>query len=212
MQEPFLYSKTVEENIRLGSAGAREEEIISAATAARVHDSILGFESGYRTLVGERGVTLSGGQRQRVALARALLRSTPILVLDDALSAVDTDTETEILDALRRLKGSRTTIVIAHRLTTLMHADRIVVFERGRIAQIGSHAELLRQEGLYRRLWQHQSALESDFDEERRRFDTAEETRTSRGAEEMMEARERHGVKAPGEQSIRQGAEVAEES
>ena len=166
MQEPFLYSKSVGENIRLGRAGASEAEIIAAASTARVHESILGFNQGYATVVGERGVTLSGGQRQRVALARALLRQTPILVLDDALSAVDTDTESEILDALRRIRGSRTTIVIAHRLSTLMHSDRIVVLERGRILQTGTHDELRRQEGLYRRLWEHQSALEGDFDQD----------------------------------------------
>ena len=119
MQEPFLYSKTVGENIRFGRAGAPDEEVTGAAQVAAVHESIVRFEGGYGALVGERGVTLSGGQRQRVALARALLRQTPILVLDDALSAVDTDTESEIIDALRRARGRQTTIVIAHRLSTL---------------------------------------------------------------------------------------------
>ncbi len=131
MQEPFLYSKTLRENIRLGRQSAPEEEIKEAASMACVHASILEFEKGYDTLVGERGVTLSGGQRQRVAIARALLGNTPILILDDALSAVDTETESMILQALARRRGKHTTILIAHRLSTLMSADRILVLDRG---------------------------------------------------------------------------------
>ncbi len=163
MQEPFLYSKTVRENIRLGRGTARDEEIVEAAATACVHDAIIAFESGYDTLVGERGVTLSGGQRQRVALARALLREPTLLILDDALSAVDTETESLILTALRQRHGRYTTIVIAHRLSTLMHADRIVVLDRGRVVEEGTHTSLLTADGLYRRLWQIQAALEEDL-------------------------------------------------
>ncbi len=168
MQEPFLYSKTVGENIRLGRAEAPDEEVTGAAQTAAVHEAIVHFEGGYGALVGERGVTLSGGQRQRVALARALLRNTPILVLDDALSAVDTDTESEIIDALRRTRGRQTTIIIAHRLSTLAYADRVVVLDRGRIVEQGTPAELLREDGLYRRLWEQQHALSAGFDKEPR--------------------------------------------
>lgn len=160
MQEPFLFSKTIGENIRLGSDGAANEEIREAARLADIHDTISGFPSDYATLVGERGVTLSGGQRQRVALARALLRETPVLLLDDALSAVDAETEANILQALRRRHGRRTTLVIAHRLSTLAHADRVIVLDKGRIIQEGSHAELLAQEGLYQRLWTIQNAAQ----------------------------------------------------
>jgi ATP-binding cassette subfamily B protein len=160
MQEPFLFSKTIGDNIRLGRGGAAEEEIMQAAALADIHDTISGFPSGYATLVGERGVTLSGGQRQRLALARALLQDAPILLLDDALSAVDAETEATILDALRRRHGRRTTLVIAHRLSTLAHADKVIVLEHGRIIQQGTHAELIGGEGLYRRLWNIQNSAE----------------------------------------------------
>ncbi len=163
MQEPFLYSKTLRENIRLGRVAAAENEIMEAAATACVHEAILEFEQGYDTLVGERGVTLSGGQRQRVALARALLDDPSILILDDALSAVDTETEAMILDALKRRHGRHTTIVIAHRLTTLMNADKILVLEKGRVVQTGTHESLVEEEGLYRRLWQIQTDIEDEI-------------------------------------------------
>jgi ATP-binding cassette, subfamily B, bacterial len=163
MQEPFLFSKTIGDNIRLGRGAAANDEISEAARLADIHDTISGFPSGYSTLVGERGVTLSGGQRQRVALARALLQDTPVLLLDDALSAVDAETESTILEALRSRHGRRTTLVIAHRLSTLAHADKVIVLEKGKIIQHGTHAELAEQDGLYRRLWTIQNALENEM-------------------------------------------------
>ncbi len=165
MQEPFLFSKTIGDNIRLGRGAAVSEEINEAARVADIHETINGFPSGYSTLVGERGVTLSGGQRQRVALARALLQDTPVLLLDDALSAVDAETESVILEALRSRHGRRTTLVIAHRLSTLAHADKVIVLEKGEIIQHGTHAELASQDGLYRRLWTIQNALEDEMSE-----------------------------------------------
>lgn len=161
MQEPFLYSKTVRENIRVGRSDAHNEDVVEAAQAAHVHQAIERFDRGYETVVGERGVTLSGGQRQRVALARALLDRPAVLVLDDAMSAIDTETEALILRALRQRWREQTTIVIAHRISTLMHADRIVVLNDGRIVQSGTHAELANREGLYRQLWRIQSELEN---------------------------------------------------
>lgn len=163
MQEPFLYSKTIGENIRLSREGAVDADVTEAARLADIHDTISGFGEGYSTQIGERGVTLSGGQRQRVALARALLQDTPVLLLDDALSAVDAETEATILEALRSRHGRRTTLVIAHRLSTLAHADKVIVLEDGRIIQQGTHAELVEAEGLYRRLWKIQTSLENEI-------------------------------------------------
>ncbi len=153
MQEPFLYSKKIRENLTIGRPGATEEEMVEAASVAAVHESIERFERGYDTSVGERGVTLSGGQRQRVALARALLQEPAVLILDDSLSAVDMETESMILSALKDRRAAHTTIVIAHRLSTLMHADKVVVLDQGRVVQVGDHETLIAQEGLYRRLW-----------------------------------------------------------
>ena len=163
MQEPFLYSKSLVENLRLGRPEAREEEVFEAARLADIHETILSFNDGYETLVGERGVTLSGGQRQRGTLARAILQDAPILLLDDALSAVDAETEAAILSALRGRHGKRTTLVIAHRLSTLAHADHVIVLEEGRITQRGTPAELIAEEGLYRRLWMIQNATEEEL-------------------------------------------------
>lgn len=163
MQEPFLFSKSLRANLRLGRGDAPDHEIEDAARAASIHDTITRFDHGYETLVGERGVTLSGGQRQRLAIARALLKDAPLLILDDALSAVDAETESLIVKALRTRRGHATTLVIAHRLATLAHADRVLVLDEGRIVQVGTHAELAAQPGFYQRLWRIQTDVETDF-------------------------------------------------
>jgi ATP-binding cassette subfamily B protein len=168
MQEPFLYSKTLKENILFGRSSAADSEVTQAAMTAAVHEAILEFDAGYDTVVGERGVTLSGGQRQRIALARALLEKPALLILDDALSAVDTETEGMILEALEKRRGEHTTLVVAHRISTLMRADWILVFDRGRVIQQGTHATLARETGLYRKLWKIQSSLEQDFESDLR--------------------------------------------
>ncbi len=160
LQEPFLYSRSIRANLMVGRPGAPEQALIEACREAAIHDSVLSFPSGFEAMVGERGVTLSGGQRQRLALARALLKDPPVLVLDDSLSAVDTGTEAQILAALRRRKGRQTTIIIAHRLSSVRHADRIVVLDEGRIVQLGDHATLAAQPGPYRRLCEIQGALD----------------------------------------------------
>ncbi|NLM39500.1 MAG: ABC transporter ATP-binding protein [Firmicutes bacterium] len=157
-QEPFLFAKTIRDNITLARSDASDEEVFQAAKEAAIHDVILKFEKGYDTLVGERGVSVSGGQRQRIAIARALITQSPILIFDDSLSAVDTETELAIRDALRSRTRQATTFIISHRITTLMHADLILVLQDGQIVQSGTHAELSTQSGLYKRIWELQSA------------------------------------------------------
>lgn len=165
MQEPFLFAKSLAENIRHGHSPARDQEISAAAEAACIHDTIANFDQGYNTVLGERGVNLSGGQRQRVAIARALVGDPAILVFDDALSAVDSETEAMILNAIAGRKGKRTTIIIAHRLSAVMNADRILVLDHGNIVQRGTHETLKNEDGLYQRLWHIQSTIEQDLDE-----------------------------------------------
>ncbi len=157
-QEPILFHRTLKENIRYGRPDATDKEIIQAAKQAHCHDFIVALEKGYDTYVGERGVKLSGGERQRVAIARAILKNAPILVLDEATSSLDSESETLIQDALRQLMKDKTVIVIAHRLSTIMQMDRIVVLEQGKVADMGTHEELLQTEGgLYRKLWELQA-------------------------------------------------------
>lgn len=163
LQEPFLFSKTVKDNIAIAKPGAPEKEIFAASSTASVHDTIKGFENGYETMVGERGVTLSGGQRQRLAIARTILRDVPILVFDDSLSAVDMETDASIRKALKERRKDVTTIIISHRITTLAEADRIFVLEGGKIKQSGTHEELIMQEGLYKRVWCIQNSLEDEL-------------------------------------------------
>ncbi|MBI5669587.1 MAG: ABC transporter ATP-binding protein [Chloroflexi bacterium] len=166
-QEPFLFSRTIRENITYGvGREVSDDEVIAAARAAAVHDVIMTFPDGYNTLVGERGVTLSGGQKQRVVLARTLLKDPRILILDDATSSVDAETEDSIRGALLRLMQGRTSFVIAHRIQTVMHADLILVFDKGHIIQRGTHAELLAQGGMYRRVYELQSRIEDELEKE----------------------------------------------
>ena len=160
-QEAFLFSATLAENIALARPDATRADIEHAATLAALHDDVLRFPHGYETLVGERGITLSGGQRQRVAIARALLIDKPVLLLDDALSAVDTGTETSILMHLRgeralRQNGERTAIIVSHRLSAVVDADQIIVLKAGRIVERGTHGELLRLDGWYATQWRYQ--------------------------------------------------------
>jgi ATP-binding cassette subfamily B protein len=159
LQEPFLFYGTVAENIAYGRPDASREQVVEAARAARAHEFILRLPNGYDSLVGERGQSLSGGERQRVSIARALLIDPRLLILDEATSSVDTETEREIQEALANLTAGRTTIAIAHRLSTLRRADRLVVIERGLIVEIGQHDELLEKGGSYARLHQAQMEL-----------------------------------------------------
>jgi ATP-binding cassette subfamily B protein/ATP-binding cassette subfamily C protein/ATP-binding cassette subfamily B multidrug efflux pump len=162
-QEPFLFSASVAENIALSKPDATRAEIEAAAGLASIHDEILRFPQGYDTPVGEKGVTLSGGQRQRVAIARALLANAPLLLLDDALSAVDTQTEAQILSHLRDARQGRTVIVVSHRLSAVQDADNILVLQHGRVVESGDHATLLQRGAWYASQWQYQQ-LEASLD------------------------------------------------
>jgi ATP-binding cassette subfamily B protein len=156
LQDPFLFYGTIAENIAYGRPGATRDEIVAAARAARAHEFILRLPDGYDSIVGERGQTLSGGERQRISIARALLIDPRILILDEATSSVDTQTEVQIQEALDELVQGRTTIAVAHRLSTLRKADRLIVLDQGRIVETGTHDELLSAGGLYRSLYEAQ--------------------------------------------------------
>ncbi len=159
LQEPYLFHGTIADNIRYGNPDAGEREIISAAKAANAHDFVVGFPDGYDTMVGERGQSLSGGERQRISIARAILHNPRLLILDEATSSVDTETEKQIQQALDRLVEGRTTFAIAHRLSTLQAADRLVVLEKGKIVEQGLHADLVdKQDGVYAKL--HRTQME----------------------------------------------------
>jgi ATP-binding cassette subfamily B protein len=161
-QDTYLFHGTIEENLRLGCPDASEADVIAAARAANAHDFIEALPDGYQTVIGERGARLSGGQRQRIAIARALLRDAPILVLDEALSSVDAENEAVIQQGLDRLMTGRTTLILAHRLSSVINADRILVLEDGAVAQSGSHVALIAQDGPYRRLMAPQLGERSD--------------------------------------------------
>jgi ATP-binding cassette subfamily B protein len=182
-QDTVLFNDTIRYNIAYGRPGATQEEIENAARLAQVHDFVLRLPDGYDTRVGERGLKLSGGEKQRVAIARTLLKDPRILILDEATSALDTHTEQEIQSALRDAARGRTTLVIAHRLSTVVDADEIIVLQEGRIAERGSHAQLIAEDGLYAEMWQRQSEA----------VEAAEAAAAAQAAERDFEAR----AKAP---------------
>ncbi|WP_395461716.1 ABC transporter ATP-binding protein [Wolbachia endosymbiont (group A) of Therophilus tumidulus] len=155
-QDPSLFHRTLMENIRYGKTDASDDEVIEAAKKAHAHEFISKLPQGYDSLVGERGIKLSGGQRQRIAIARAILKNAPILILDEATSQLDSVTESNIQESLWELMQDKTTIVIAHRLSTLLHMDRILVFDQGKIVEDGTHQELLDKNGMYKTLWDAQ--------------------------------------------------------
>ncbi len=155
-QDPFLFSDTIENNIKFGKEDATEQEIINAAKNAVVHDNIVEFTQGYKTILGERGVTLSGGQKQRVSIARAIIKNPKILIFDDCLSAVDTETEEKILSNLEKVSKNKTTFIISHRVSSAKNADKIIVLDEGEIIQQGTHNQLITQKGYYKDLYEQQ--------------------------------------------------------
>lgn len=164
LQEPFLFSKTIQQNIDAFKGTNSIEEIRHFAEVAAVDDAIMGFSKGYDTIVGERGVTLSGGQKQRVAIARMLMQHSPVMIFDDSLSAVDSETDSKIRSSLKENTSSSTVILVSHRITTLMNADVILVLEDGQISEMGTHKELLENEnGIYRKIYDIQSSLETEL-------------------------------------------------
>jgi ATP-binding cassette, subfamily B, heavy metal transporter len=165
-QDTVLFNDTIEYNIRYGKPDASSAEVREAARLAQIHEFIVTLPQGYDSLVGERGLKLSGGEKQRVAIARTILKSPPILMLDEATSALDSHTEKEIQDALERVAENRTSLVIAHRLSTVVHADNIIVLDHGEIVEHGTHLELLAKGGLYASLW----ARQREADEARERL------------------------------------------
>lgn len=166
LQEPFLFAKTIKENIKLSNPKLEDRKVFDAAKVASIHEDIESFEKGYETPVGERGVSLSGGQKQRIAIARTIINECPIVVFDDSLSAVDTETDISIRKALNERKNKSTTFIISHRISTVCEADLILVLDRGKIVQSGTHEDLIREEGLYRRVYNIQNSSENEFNVE----------------------------------------------
>ena len=160
LQEPFLYAKTIRDNIKLANPEIEDKKIYESAKVASIHQDIKSFEKGYETYVGERGVSLSGGQKQRLAIARTIINDCPIVVFDDSLSAVDTETDISIRSALNNRKNKSTTIIISHRISTVSEADEIIVLDNGKIIQRGKHENLIAEEGLYKRLYEIQNSTE----------------------------------------------------
>jgi len=164
LQEPFLYAKTIKENIRLTDPTKEDKTVFAAAKTASIHNDIQSFDKKYDTLVGERGVSLSGGQKQRMSIARTIISETPIVVFDDSLSAVDTETDVQIRRALSARRNKSTTIIISHRISTVSEADIILVMDKGKIVQKGTHEELINTEGLYKRVYEIQSSIDEDLE------------------------------------------------
>ncbi len=165
LQEPFLYAKTIKENIKLTNPNLDDMRVLEAAKIASIHDDIESFDKGYETLVGERGTSLSGGQKQRMAIARTIIQENPIVIFDDSLSAVDSETDISIRNALNGRKNKSTTIIISHRISTASEADHILVLDKGKIIQRGDHNSLISEEGLYKKIYKIQNSVDYDIKE-----------------------------------------------
>ncbi|WP_077368787.1 ABC transporter ATP-binding protein [Anaerosalibacter sp. Marseille-P3206] len=164
LQEPFLFAKTVKDNIKIANSKLEDRKVYEAAKIASIHEDIVSFDKGYDTPVGERGVSLSGGQKQRIAIARTIINECPIIVFDDSLSAVDTETDIAIREALNKRKNKSTTFIISHRISTVMEADEIIVIDKGKIVQKGTHESLIKQDGLYKRVYNIQNSIDQNVE------------------------------------------------